>query len=445
MDGVVYVKVKGADAKILKYTATGLEESDIEAADANTTNICHDDAGNIIYRQSSGFPSPPSNINADVLTVIDTEGERHQITLPLARNGLPSTRLDFYSNVVGNILEGDAYFFYPENGTSNLYIVCITDGKVNPDKCGVVELSDAYSDTNTMIYPFGENKFIHHYRGANPILYSYYYDGEENKWVVNKEGNIDCPNRYNSSGISTFNLNGVDYIVYPTGTGYYDGFSIAELTTDGTTEEPVAVWEQTTTAQTSGFQTDWVFAEKVDEETALIYQYFPGGWVKVFRFTAGDTAPGEFPAQLYAAGSYNNWNYADCTAMEQDAYLTGVYTTSNEISFANNGALIFSEANGTESAFNVAKWGVSTTTSVNGTESFLIEKGGENISVAGGTYSFTVDLLTRKVLATITAPTAIQNTIADVKASYVTKSIQNGQIVIKKAGVKYSAAGQIIK
>lgn len=39
----------------------------------------------------------------------------------------------------------------------------------------------------------------------------------------------------------------------------------------------------------------------------------------------------------------------------------------------------------------------------------------------------------------------IQNTTADANGPKINKSIQNGQIVIEKAGVKYNVAGQIIK
>lgn len=395
LDGKLYIKIKGVEPQIMVYDATGILDTIISAPDANTTNICHDDAGNIIYRQSGAFPGVPGATEADVLTVITPDGERRTVTLPLAGAGLPATRLDFYSDVVGNILEGEAYFFYPESGTNNLYIVTFDDGVVDPAKCGMVTLDGAYFDTASKLYPFGDGKFISHYRGANPILFTYAYN--DSNWDVETVGNIDCPGRYNSNGITTFKLDTVDYIAYPSGTGYFDGFSIAKLTTDGTTTEAAAVFEQTTTAMTSGFQSNWLFSEKVDEENALIYQYFPGGWVKVFRFTASQTTPSEFPAQIYMAGSYNSWNYASCTTLAQDTQLKGLYSTAADIAFNNNATFAISEANGEEAAFNAAKWGAADNAAIADQQPLPIAKDGENLSIVSGNHTIVVDLLTHRV------------------------------------------------
>lgn len=395
LDGKLYIKVKGTvNPQIFVYDATGLDTV-IATPGANTTNICHDDAGNIIYRQSGAFSAVPSSTEADVLGVITPDGERHTVTLPLAGEGLPATKLNFYSDVVGNILKGEAYFFYPERSSSNLYIVTFNNGVVNPAKCGVVALNGAECDEHTKVYPFGEGKFIFYHRGADPIIYTYAHNGSN--WNVADVGSIYCPDRFNTNGLVPFTLDNVDYIAYPSGSGCYDGFSIAKLPTDGGDAGVVAVFEETTTAQHSGFQTTWLHAEVVDDNSAVIYQYFPGGWVKAFRFTAGLTTPDEYPAQIYMAGSYNNWNYASCTTLAQDNDLVGLYRTSAEIAFGENAAFAISEANGEEGAFNAAKWGVASDTTIVDQQPLSIVKGGENISIVSGNHMIIVDLLTQRV------------------------------------------------
>lgn len=394
VDGTLYVKIKGAEAQIITYNETGLTSKILET-DANTTNICHDDAGNIIIRQSGAFPGVPGATESDVLTVFTPEGEQHQITLPLAGQGLPATRLDFYSDVVGNILEGDAYFFYPESGTANLHIVAFTDGEVNEDACAVVELAGAYCDTATKVYPWGEGKFIFHYRGANPIVYSYEYDDIAGEWNVEKVGNIVCPGRYNSNGIATVNLDGVDYIIYPSGTGYFDGFSIAELTTDGTADEPVATFEQTTTAMTSGFQSNWLFAQKLNETSALIYQYFPGGWVKVFKFTAAAVEPEDEPEKLYAVGTFNDWNPEDGSViLNQDVTSKALYYGEINMPSAEFIGFALSGVTGDWDTFNSARWGAETENAHLSPNTLLpIVRSNNSFEISEGVYDVTVDLL----------------------------------------------------
>ena len=71
-----------------------------------------------------------------------------------------------------------------------------------------------------------------------------------------------------------------EFFVYPTLPNYQNGFAVAEANA----EAPIAEIESTVTANANAFTSNWLNAE-VDEAGVLIYQYYPGGNIAVYRLT----------------------------------------------------------------------------------------------------------------------------------------------------------------
>ena len=91
----------------------------------------------------------------------------------------------------------------------------------------------------------------------------------------------------NTVGTVTYTLgtpfvwDGKELMVYPTLSNYRDGFAVAEINA----AEPLAYVEQTVTTDQNTYQADWLNAEVVDSRNVMIYQYYPGGHLTLWKLT----------------------------------------------------------------------------------------------------------------------------------------------------------------
>ena len=69
--------------------------------------------------------------------------------------------------------------------------------------------------------------------------------------------------------------------MYPTLPNYLNGFAVAEAGA----EAPIVEVPATVAANANGYQADWLNAEVISETEVLIYQYYPGGNIAVYRLT----------------------------------------------------------------------------------------------------------------------------------------------------------------
>jgi hypothetical protein len=92
---------------------------------------------------------------------------------------------------------------------------------------------------------------------------------------------ISLPNKGNCNGTFPFIWNGMELMVYPTPGDYHDGFAVAE----DNAASPLASVEQTVSTDMNGYQANWLNAEVVDSRNVMVYQYYPGGHLTVWRLT----------------------------------------------------------------------------------------------------------------------------------------------------------------
>ena len=70
-------------------------------------------------------------------------------------------------------------------------------------------------------------------------------------------------------------------MVFPTLNNYLDGFAVAEFNA----AEPLAYVSQTASANANTYQANWLNDEVVDSRNVLIYQYYPGGHITLWKLT----------------------------------------------------------------------------------------------------------------------------------------------------------------
>ncbi len=92
---------------------------------------------------------------------------------------------------------------------------------------------------------------------------------------------VTLPNKGNCNGAFPFVWDGMELVVYPTLNNYRDGFAVAQLNA----AEPLVYVPQTATSDANGYQANWLNAEVTGTREVMIYQYYPGGHLTVWRLT----------------------------------------------------------------------------------------------------------------------------------------------------------------
>lgn len=296
VNGKLYINNK-ATKEIEIWTSEGKSSISLPGGDA--TNICHDDYGNIILRKS-GFGSTEAT-STDLLVYPSGGGDPVEVSL----SGLPAGQFDFFGNAKGSVLAvaGDetigGKLYLLVQGNSNLIEISIKNGQQESIKTYTMPVS---ANSSAIAYPYGDDVIINISGGS--II----------KGVVSDHA-VDCsyelltPGHNASNGSSIFTMDFEDYILYPAGGNYLDGYAIAKVS-DNVNNTALVEHPETLVAKPNNFQANWLAAEVLSDTRALIYQYTPGGMITVSEFTTADQV---YPQQLYAVGSLgdNPANYWD--------------------------------------------------------------------------------------------------------------------------------------
>jgi hypothetical protein len=240
------------------------------------TNIGKDEAGNLIVRMASDFPSSPTTS----IRIIPTDGSA---PVDVAISGVTEARNDWYGTAQGNLLspQGGRLYILPNNSTK-LSVVTIKNGVQDVaashtfDVAGASGYSIVYSFTpgvkeHVMVCPRGTDKS--------------YLDG-----TLAADGQsmtttpLFMPGKTESIGATFFTMGGVNYVVYPSGTKYMDGFSIAPVSSSEATEAAVT-HEPTVTSAPNTFTANWFGVKVLSDTVANIFQYYPGGFFAMYKFT----------------------------------------------------------------------------------------------------------------------------------------------------------------
>lgn len=234
-----------------------------------------DDAGNIIVRNDKETGTDHSLIIYPAGATVDNPGTAItlDITVPLAG------QTNFIS-ASGDVLGTGGNIYMWPNKQEAINIIAMTDGKVTQYKKSQ-EISIAGS-TAGIVIPINNNRENWIYQVRSNGYYT--YNGGENVDLLAGRGTTTAPARNNTVGGEYFTLAGHKIFIHNSGTNYTGGFTIRDLTADQviTSVNPIGDMGYTTGGNYS--VANWLFAEKIDDNSYYIYQYCPANGMAVYRF-----------------------------------------------------------------------------------------------------------------------------------------------------------------
>ncbi len=279
MDGVFYINNK-ADQKVIVVDENGL--SNIEYPGGANCGITRDEAGNIVV-SNAAFPNPWAEATIKVINPETNEVKEYTVPEECGLMG----RCDFLGFAKGNLMEDGVLYLTggtvnanPETSPFNTGVVILTisGGEVNVDECYEATCDGLSSTTSTVINYYvdlaGEESLL--YVTRNAALQKLAADGDN--FVAEA---MTLPGKGACNGTFAFVWDNKEFFVYPTLPNYLNGFAVAEAGA----EAPIVEVPATAAANANAYQADWLNAEVISETEVLIYQYYPGGNIAVYRLT----------------------------------------------------------------------------------------------------------------------------------------------------------------
>ena len=192
-------------------------------------------------------------------------------------------RIDYTGLAKGDLTAEGELILIGNKGTG-IYKLVVTDGATSNDDSYIATCEGANVTNNmTVVNTFkdGEvDKYLYVTRNTKPAIIV--EDGDNYK--IEKE--LTLENKGACNGAEIFTLGGKKYIVYPTVPNYLDGFAIACI--DGEFEgaiPAVAVHKEELTGDNpNGGQANWLNAEVVSDNEAIIHQFIPGAYAAAYSF-----------------------------------------------------------------------------------------------------------------------------------------------------------------
>lgn len=283
-DGVFYVNDYGTST-LITYDKTGEIPNSLKGTNAH--GIAVDDAGNLILR-ADGITSSPSKF------LVYKKGETTGTELAFSLVNAGQTN---FITASGDIFskEGGYVYFFP-NKQKVVNIVRIAEGKVvETTSTGNLSITGS---TAGYVIPVNNDptNFIYQVRANG---YYRYIDKDLGGYVAGS-GTTTAPNRNNSVGGAFFVLNGHDIFVHCSGSNYNGGFTVRDMSADGSplfTVAPIG-----TVGYTSGNVSCGSFfaVERVDENTVNLYEYCMAGGYAGYQIKVTPTGVGAVAADTKA-------------------------------------------------------------------------------------------------------------------------------------------------
>ena len=303
-----YIQNK-ANQELQVYDLTGKLVKTIPSGKA--TGVSFDEAGNIVMSLST-FPND-HGYRTDTLQikVVSADGKTVK-NYNLPTDTIEKGRCDFLGCAEGNMLtDGSLYLVGALN--TGVGIMRVADGELDVDNSYQAIAAGTTPSSSTVVMPWkpvGSEDMHYLYVTRNATPCDMVMDGENFKVTP-----ITLPNKGANNGAYPFVYEGKNYIAYPTPTNYFDGFAVAEITfnADGTIsagEAPVIQVDAVATANANGFQGDWL---TVDPSTQTIYQVYPGGGLRTYKFT---TPQSTGVNNVTAAKTVKNVTYVNTLGMQ---------------------------------------------------------------------------------------------------------------------------------
>ena len=269
MDGKFYINDK-ANQKVIVVGENGLTNTEYPGG-ANC-GITRDEAGNLVI-SNAAFPDAWS-AEATIKVVNPETNEVKEYVVP-EECGMAG-RCDFIGFAKGNLMEAGVIYLTGATNTG-VSVMTIAGGEVNTDECYAAACDGLTPSTSTVINYYtdlaGEDALL--YVTRNAALAKLAFEGDDLAATT-----FTLPNKGACNGTFPFIWDEKEFFVYPTLPNYQNGFAVAEANA----EAPIAEIESTVTANANAFTSNWLNAE-VDEAGVLIYQYYPGGNIAVYRLT----------------------------------------------------------------------------------------------------------------------------------------------------------------
>lgn len=276
------------------------------------TNISFDDAGNIIV-SARQFPNAGNDEGTDQYVLISADLSTNK-TIDVVKQ--PTGRHDFFGHTSGDVFSEDGAFLYTfgqwdgsaireiyiVNGEQDVENSIIYDSYSSPHKvpgnAATTAMISAWQDYDflAIISPLGNTSGGGDRTTDCNSIEKFVLDGDMN-WV--HDSYFITPRHSGCTGMYIFKMGGQDYIVYPSGDNFLDGFSVARLATKDTYEvedsdmdylvgtkysetnlDGTAVYDGANAFYGVHFSVD-----VISDTEAYIYQFMPGAYIAQFKFT----------------------------------------------------------------------------------------------------------------------------------------------------------------
>jgi len=272
MGGKFYINDKSTQS-INVYDDNGLTMTTYDGG--NNCGITRDEAGNIIVSLAS-FANAWDNSSALLRVINPTTGESVEYALPDDVTSMG--RCDFVGFPKGDLMSDGELYLAGANSGNDIVRIVIVGGAIDTDNSYTINCNGVNGTSSTVLNHYtdlnGDDAVLYVTRSANPLKLT--VDGDSFASTM-----FNLPNKGSCNGVFPFVWDGKELMVYPTIENYLDGFAVAQMNADTALVSVTA----TATDNANSFQCDWLNAEVESDTTALIYQYYPGGHITVWRIT----------------------------------------------------------------------------------------------------------------------------------------------------------------
>ena len=295
MNGKFYINDK-ATSTILVVDRNGLTGETFEGG--SNVAFSRDEAGNLVV-SNAAFPNSWTS-RPELKVINPATGDVVTYTLPT--DVINFGRSDNMGFARGNLLEdGELYLVGANSGTA-ISRIKISDGELDTDNCYLANCDGVAANSGTVLNYYtdldGNDAIL--YVNRSSALKKLAVDGDNFAATT-----IPVPDKGNCNGTFPLIWDGKELMVYPTAPNYLDGFAVAEVNA----AEPLVSIQPTAAANANGYQANWLNAEVIDNRNVLIYQYYPGGHITLWKLTKrGGNLRGD-------ANDDGDVNIADVTAL----------------------------------------------------------------------------------------------------------------------------------
>ena len=271
MNGKYYVNDK-ATSTIYEVDENGLTGTTYEGG--SNVGFTRDEAGNFVVSNAK-FPNPWAS--SPTIKVINPT-TRDVVTYTLPVDLIDFGRSDNMGFARGNLLEDGELYLVGANSGTTISRIKITDGEIDTDNSYLANCDGVAPNSGTVLNYYTDldgNEAILYVNRSNSVQ-KLAFDGDNFTAM-----GLSLPNKGNNNGAYPFIWDGMELVLYPTLNNYRDGFAVAQ----SGAVEPLVNVPQTATADANSYQANWLNAEVTGPREVIIYQYYPGSHLTVWRMT----------------------------------------------------------------------------------------------------------------------------------------------------------------